>query len=398
MRTVKVLVLLAIFVLVLGMVPTASAQAPEDEWGVVTVPKGEPVKIGFSAGLSGAGIDVLGIDEQRGAEIAVKDKPTVLGFKIELVVEDDMCSAEGGQTVATKFVADPQIVAVVGMMCTSSSTPAAKIFEDNHYTMVSPSSTAPSLTAPETGTKAFFRVCWNDVIQGAQAAKFVYEKLGIRKIATIHDGSPYAEQLGAEFAKNFEALGGEVVAREAVNVGDTDMRPVLTRIKASGPPELIYWSGFVAEGGYLATQRADVGMEDVLFMGADGIRADEFIKAAGDMAEGVYASAANPAEAGPGIEKFLKDYEETYGEKPIAPFHAHAYDAVMLIREAIEEVGVIDADCNLHIGRKALNDAIRAMKGLQGLTGVISCSENGDCGTGTVAISVVKEGKWTVVE
>jgi ABC-type transport system substrate-binding protein/ABC-type branched-subunit amino acid transport system substrate-binding protein len=378
--------------------PPAPAAAVEDEWGVVKVAKGDPIKVGFAAGLSGAGIDVLGLDEQRGAELAVKDKPEILGFPVELQVEDEQCSAEGGQTVATKLVADPQIVALVGHMCSSSCTPASKVYEQNGYTMISPSCTAPSLTNPDLdGTTAFFRTCWNDKIQGPAAAKFVYETLGVKKVATIHDGSPYAEQLGQEFSKAFEALGGEIVAAEAVNVGDTDMRPVLTRIKAAGP-ELIYFSAFVAEGGYLRSQMADVGMEGVMFMGADGIKADEFIKAAGDAAEGVYASAGNPAEAGPDLPKFLEAYEATYGEKPIAPFHAQAYDAYMVIANAIEKVGQVDADGNLLIGRKALNDAIRGTKDYQGLSGKISCDENGDCGAGSVAVSMVQGGQWVAAE
>lgn len=380
--------------------PTAppAVAAVEDEWGVVTVAKGDPIKIGFAAGLSGAGIDVLGLDEQRGAELAVKDKPEILGFPVELQVEDAQCNAEGGQTVATKFVADPQIVALVGHMCSSSCTPASKVYEQNGYTMVSPSCTAPSLTNPDLdGTAAFFRTCWNDKIQGPAAAKFVYETLGVTKVATIHDGSPYAEQLGQEFTKGFEALGGEVVAAEAVNVGDTDMRPVLTRLKAA-EPELIYFSAFVAEGGYLRSQMADVGMEDVLFMGADGIKADEFIKAAGDASEGVYASAGNPAEAGPDLPKFLEAYKAEYGEDPIAPFHAQAYDAYMMIANAIEQVGKVDADGNLMIGRKALNDAIRGITGYQGLSGMISCDEDGDCAQGTVSVSVVQGGQWVAAE
>jgi basic membrane protein A len=240
-------------------------------------------------------------------------------------------------------------------------------------------------------------VCWSDKIQGPAAAEFVKDVLGIDKVATIHDGSPYAEQLAAEFVKGFEALGGQIVGREAVNVGDTDMRPVLTRLKA-GDPELIYAPIFPAEGGYLAAQRADVGMEGVIFMGADGIMADVFIEAAGDLAEGVYASAGNFAEAGPALPKFLEAYKATYGEDPIAPFHAHAYDAFMVIANAVEKVAVEDGEGNLLIGRKALRDAIRATKDYQGLSGKIACDANGDCGSGSVSFSMVSGGAWAAAE
>ncbi len=403
MRVIRLISLLLLVTMVLaacgGGAPAATATTAalagyEDEWGVVVVKKGDPIRIGFGAALSGAGLDILGIDEQRGAELAVADKGDIQGFSIELVAEDDLCSSEGGTTVANKFVSDPSIVAVLGQMCSSGCLAAMDIYQQNNYTMVSPSCTGVVLTT--RGNVAFHRVCWNDRIQGPAAAQFLRDELGIERLATIHDGSPYGEGLVNEMAKAFTAQGGTVVSQEAVNVGDTDMRPLLERIKASDP-QALYFGGFVAEGAYLASQRVDVGMDQVVFMGADGILATDYIKAAGEASEGTYASAANPADAGSGMEKFLADYKAAYGEEPPAPFHAHAYDAGMVIMNAIEKVAEVDADGNLQIGRKALNEAISSTTGYQGLSGTITCDPSGDCGTGTVAVSEVKDGEFQVV-
>ena len=371
--------------------PAKGDAAPEDAWGVVTIAPGDTLRIGFAAALSGAGVDVLGIDERRGAELAVVDRPKVAGFDVELVVEDDLCSGEGGTSVANKFVADPTIVAVVGNMCSSSSIAASDIYEKAGYTMVSPSSTAVAFTA--RGVKAANRVCWSDAIQGPAAAAFAYNTLGARKVASLHDGSPYGEGLANAFTDGFIQVGGTVVAQEAVSVGDTDMRPVLTKISVAGP-DLIYFGGFVAEGAFLAAQRVDAGMPDVRFMGADGIKATDFIKAAGAAAEGTFASAADLATAGPGVNAFLAKYEAAYGEKPPAPFHLHAYDAANVIMDAIYTSAVQGPDGTLWIGREALNTAIRATSGYQGLSGVITCKSNGDCGTGTVTVSKVEGGQF----
>ncbi len=373
--------------------PAEGDAAPDDPWGVVTIGPDEPIRVGFAAGLSGAGIDVLGIDEQRGAELAVVDRPTVAGHAVELVAEDALCSGEGGTSVANKMVADPTIVAVVGHMCSSSCIPASDIYEKAGYTMVSPSCTA--VVFGTRGLAAVNRVCWSDAIQGPAAASFVFDTLGARKMATVHDGSPYGEGLVAETAKAFEALGGTVVAQEAVSVGDTDMRPLLTKIGVE-EPDIIYFGGFPAEGAFLATQRVDVGMEDVIFMGADGIKAEDFITAAGDAAEGTYASAADLATAGPGLADFMVQYETVYGETPPAPFHAHAYDATNVILDAIYEAGVLGPDGTLWVGRKALNDAVRATSGYQGLSGVIGCDENGNCGLGGVTVYKVVDGEFVV--
>lgn len=100
----------------------------------------------------------------------------------------------------------------------------------------------------------FLRVAHNDKVQGAVAAKFVSEELKLTSVATIHDGSPYAQGLVETFTENFEKAGGKIVSAEAIQPGDTDMRPVLTKI-ATTKPEMIYYPIFVAEGlGHQASQ------------------------------------------------------------------------------------------------------------------------------------------------
>jgi branched-chain amino acid transport system substrate-binding protein len=280
-------------------------------------------------------------------------------------------------------------------MCSSSCIPASDIYQANGYTMLSPSCTAVAFTA--RGLDSANRVCWNDAIQGPASANFIYNILGVRTLATIHDGSPYGEGLVTEMVNAFKALGGTVVAQEAIAVGDTDMRPVLTKIGAESP-ELIYFGGFVAEGAFLASQRADVGLENVMFMGADGIAAEDYITAAGSAAEGTYVSAPGFASAGPGLATFLANYQSKYGEQPPGPFHAHSYDAVSVLLDAVAQAGVVTPDGTLHIGRKALNDALRSTSGYQGLSGIITCDSKGDCGFGNVEISKVEGGAFVTIE
>lgn len=302
-----------------------------------------------------------------------------MGFEVELDVQDSLYSAEGGQTVANKFVSDPQIVAVVGHMCSGSCEPVASTYEQNGYVMASPSCTAPSLTDPETATDIFHRVAFDDTKQGANDAQFIFETLGVSKIATIHDGSPYGDQLAAQVAMSFEELGATVIASEAINVGDTDMKPVLSSINN-------------VEGAQLASQRIDVGMEDVLFMGADGILAKAFVETAGNSADGVYASGPPPVS-----DEFIARYVEAYGETPIAPYHGSAYDAYNIIANAIEAVAETDSAGNLYIGRKALRDALRNTADYAGLTGIISCTEYGNCGPKYINIFAVQDGEYVVV-
>jgi len=379
--------------------PMESAM-PEDEWGVIEVAPGDPVRIATNTVTSGAGVDVFGINQNRFAALAVEDLGgEVLGHPIELVAEDTLCSAEGGQTAASKTVNDPSIAAVMGHTCSSSCVPAAEIYAQAGYTMVSPSCTAPSLAGyPDMATHqvSFLRSVFNDLGQGKFAAEWAFNELGARSVATIHDGSPYAQQLVQVFTDNFTALGGEVVAAEAVNVGDTDMRPVLTTIAAAGP-DLIYVPIFPAEGGFIAQQRADVGLEDVPMMGADGLQTATFIEAGGDAAEGQYASGPALPESD-AFQAVLDKYVAEFNEEPPAPFGPNAYDGILMIVDAIKKVAVEGEDGTLYIGRKALNDALYATDGLQGITGSFTCDERGDCAFAQgIAVYQVQDGAWVQV-
>lgn len=368
------LVLLAIAILVLAGLVIA-AQSEE-----VVVEEGDDIMLGAAFALSGEGLAPLGVDMQRGVELAQEDRPTVMvgeaEFSVSVDVQDSLCTAEGGQAVATRFTADENIVAVVGHMCSSSCAAAAPIYDSAGFTTVSPSCTSPILTL--RGFESFNRAVPSDGAQGAVAAEFIFDELGVTTIATIHDGSPYGEGLVQVVANAFSELGGEVIFEDAITVGDTDFRGLLEEI-ASGEtvPELIYFGGFPAEGARLIQQRADAGLEDVMFMGADGIQGTEVIELSGDAAEGVYASAPI-ATSNEALASFLERYVETYNEEPPAPFHANAYDAYNLILDGIEATATVDEDGNLVVNRAALAEYVRTFETFEGLTGELSGDGTGE--------------------
>ena len=379
--------------LITNAAPASAQQAKstfkvEDSMGVVKVKPGEPVHIACWFVVAGPDAS-LGTDTKRGVEIAIEDKGgKVLGFPIKLTVQDTGCNAEGGQAAATKLAADPTIVAAIGSSCSSEARPGAPILWKAGIPTVSPSNTGPFLTDPKRGPEyeGYLRTAHNDKIQGAVAAQFAFKQLKLKKAATIHDGSPYAEQLQAVFVETFKKLGGAIASQEAVAPTDTDMRPVLTKI-STGKPEFIYYPVFIAAGGHITRQVKEVkGLEKVALMGADGIFSPDFYKAAGDTAVGMYHSSPDFSAFGAGYKTFLERHQRKYGEKPIAPFHAHAYDAAMMTFGAIEKVAKKGPDGALYIGRRALRDAFYATKNFKGLTGNLTCDKYGDCADPRIAI------------
>jgi len=385
----RLLAFLIAFVLVIALgAPFALAQ--EDPIGVVTIKPNEPVHIACWMVIAGPDAS-LGTDTKRGVEIAIDDKGgKILGHPIKLSAQDTGCNAEGGQAAATKLAADPTIVAAIGSNCSSEARPGAPILWKAGIATVSPSNTAPYLTDPKRGPEydGYLRTCHNDKVQGAVAAEFAWKQLKVKKAATIHDGSIYAEQLQAVFAETFKKLGGTITTQEAVSPTDTDMRPVLTKI-ATGTPEFIYYPIFIAAGGHITRQVKEVkGLEKVYLMGADGIFSPDFYKAAGETAIGMYHSSPDFSAFAGGYKDFLAKHQKKYGEKPLAPFHAMGYDGAMMVFAAIEKVAKKAPDGTLTIGRKALRDALYATKGMKGLTGTITCDQYGDCADPHIAVYI----------
>jgi branched-chain amino acid transport system substrate-binding protein len=360
----------------------------DDPIGVVKIKPGEPIHIACWMVVAGADAS-LGTDTKRGVEIAIDDKKgKLLGYPIKLSVQDTGCNAEGGQAAATKLAADPTIVAAIGSNCSSEARPGAPILWKAGIATVSPSNTAPYLTDPKRGPEydGYLRTAHNDKVQGAVAAEFAVKYLKIKRAATIHDGSVYAEQLQAIFAETFKKLGGTITSQEAVAPTDTDMRPVLTKI-ATGKPEFIYLPIFIAAGGHITRQAKEVsGLEKTYLMGADGMFSPDYYKAAGETAVGVFHSSPDFSAFGAGYKTFLEKHQKKYGEKPIAPFHAHGYDAAMMVFAAVEKVGKKAPDGTLYIGRKAIRDALYATKNFKGLTGNLTCSGYGDCADPRIAV------------
>jgi branched-chain amino acid transport system substrate-binding protein len=385
-----------------------AACAPDEEGGgfeagplgAVTVGPDAPIKIGSIQTISGDTAS-LGQDQVRAMEIAIADKGgKLLDHSVELQSEDGLCKAEGGTTAAQKLVADPQIVGVIGTSCSGEAVPAMEILAGKGITMISGSNTSPALTSDLKGTKGtanqkgYFRIAHNDIVQGQAAATYAYDKLGAKKAVTIHDGDPYTEGLANAFGTSFKELGGEVALATAISKGDTDMRPVLTEVAAT-KPDVVFFPIFQPEADFIVKQATDFpALADTKkLMGADGLLSDTFIVI--KQTEGMYFSGpATPT--GPAYEEFVGKYEQKYGEKPIQAFHAHAYDSANLLFAAIEKTAVKDDDGTLHIDRQKLMDAVYATKGVQGLTGTLSCDEFGDCADAKIDIVQNGSGQKTI--
>jgi branched-chain amino acid transport system substrate-binding protein len=374
--------------------------------GYVRVEAGEDIQIRSLNAISGD-VAFLGIPNERSIRIIAEGVSgqssgqfgRIKGFGISLGTGlDDLCSADGGAAVAQMIVADEQVVGVVGTSCSGAAAAAAPLISAAGMVMVSPSNTSPSLTSDLAGTAGsnnypgYYRTAHNDLFQGAAAAGFAVDVLGVSTAAAIHDGDPYTQGLAQAFADAFEALGGTITTFTAVNKGDTDMVPVLTEV-ASGSPEMLFFPIFQPEGDFIVQQVHEVsGMDGVTLMAADGLMVSNFMEI--PESEGLYFSGPdlrygnnrNQSIIGGSAEGFLSDYAIVYGEKPSAAFWAHSVDATTLLLEAIDAASHLDEDGTLIIDRAGVREFLSNVRDYQGFTGLLSCDEFGDCGSQKITV------------
>ncbi|MXX78312.1 MAG: ABC transporter substrate-binding protein, partial [Gemmatimonadales bacterium] len=195
-------------------------------------------------------------------------------------------------------------------------------------------------------------------------ADYAYNHLGLRRIATLHDGDPYTTALTDAFGDAFRAVGGEVPVATGIAKGQTDMTSVLAEFASAGP-DGIFFPLFVPEGSPFAAQAPGFdGLEDATLISGAALLVSEFLEE--PQSEGIYFAGPQSdyrgnvnAVTGRSAETVIAAYEAEYGEHPSTAYWALAYDATTFLLDAIAAVAVEEGG-RLYIDRAALRARIGA--------------------------------------
>ena len=325
--------------------------------------------------------------------MAVRDFGSIHGRVVDPGAPvDAMCSPEGGRAGAGQIVENPQVAGVIGTACSASGVTASPVISEAGFTMISPANASPLLTSDLEGNASihyypgYFRVVNNDLYRGQAVADFAYKELGLRRMGAVHDGDPYTTALVSAFGNAFRTLGGEA----GIEKGDTDMTAVLAEFAVAGA-EGLFVPLFLAEGSLFVGQvRAFDGLEGTALITGSAMLVPEFLGS--PQSEGMYFAGPmldHGPEAngitGENADAVLAAFKDAYGGIPASPYWAHAYDAATLLLGAIESVAVEKGE-KLYVDRLALRQKVGATTGFQGIIGVLSCDDFGDCGAGRINI------------
>ena len=295
------------------------------------------IKLGVAGPITGPNA-TFGAQLTNGVNQAAEDfnkTGGILGQKVEVEQGDDVSDPKQGVSVANKFVGDG-VHFVVGHFNSGVTIPASEVYSDNDILFITPSATNPKVT--DRGLWDAFRTCGRDDQQGKLWADLALGQLKDKKIAIVHDKTPYGQGL-ADAARGFMNAGGKKeVLYEGVNVGEKDYSAIVSKIKASGA-DYVMWGGLHTEGGLIVRQMRDQGMSTIMISG-DGITDQEFASIGGPGVEGTLMSFGPEPRNNPNAKDVVAEFKAK-GYDPEG-YTLYSYAASQIIKEAIEKVNSTD--------------------------------------------------------
>jgi branched-chain amino acid transport system substrate-binding protein len=303
----------------------------------------------------------------------------VLGMNIVTMTGDAACDPQQATAAATKLVS-ADVAAVVGGYCSGATLPTMKIYGDANIPMVIPAANSTKLIDVNMGNAFQVNSTGFDQVKTAIS---LFEEKGINKLAIIHQGDGYSEDLAKLTREKWAAMGKEVVAYEVVNKGEQDQSALVTRIKSKAP-DAVFWTAYYADGAMVIKQLRQGGYRDLIAVG-DGSNSPKLLEIAGKAAEGVYCFSNPTVEYLPAAKDFHANYKAAYKQDPDA-YAALSYDAMKLMADAITRAGSTD--------KAAIIKALSETKDFTGIAGPISFTEQNTLARSNFVILVAKGGKW----
>lgn len=371
-----------VILLVLSLVVIGCGQSKPAE---PAKPAEEVIKIGVYEPLTG-GQAAGGKMTVDGMKLANKLYPTVLGKKVELVIEDNKSDPPEAANVVSRLIDQHKVQLILGTYGSSNAKSGGNVAKQKEVPVIGCSPTNPTVTKDND---YYFRVCFIDPFQGTVMATYAFNDLKAKKVAIIREiTSDYSVGLAEYFAQSFAKLSGDpnnIVATLDYKKGDQDFTAQLQTIK-NKQPDVIFAPGEIGESAILIKQARQLKI-NVPFLGGDTWEAPEFIQIGGKDVEGIAFSTHYTAEA-PVTEmspKFVEAFKNEFQGQEANAFAALGFDTYILALDAITKAGKYEA--------KAVRDVLATTKDFKGATGNITFDANGDPIKSAV-IKQVKDGKF----
>jgi len=353
-----------------------------------------PIKVGAIFAVTG-GASFLGAPEAKTAEMFVEkvnDAGGINGHKIELIVKDSAGKPETAISLAKQLIDEDKVLAIIGPS-TSGETMAIKNICQEGRTILLSCAAAEDIVNPVASY--VFKTPQKD----SDAARRIFQVMkakGITKVGVIASNDGFGTAGAKQLAAIAPQSGIAIAVSETYDKAETDLTGVLTKIKGQDVQAVINWS-IVPAQSLAAKNMKQIGLDVPLFQ-SHGFGNIKYVEAGGEAANGTIFPCGRllVADVLPDnhvqkklLVEYKTDYEARYNEAA-STFGGHAYDALLILAEAVKKAGSIETD--------QVRDAIENLKGVVGTGGVFNFSPEDHNGLTIDAFEVltVEDGKFAV--
>jgi branched-chain amino acid transport system substrate-binding protein len=300
----------------------------------------QDIKLGVIAGMSGPGTS-YGIGIRQGAEMAVKEINAaggIKGRKISLVVLDDASNPAQSVTTMQRLVGEG-VDLVVGGWGSSQVLANMEVIERAGVPYIVVGATNPMITTAKN--KWTFRVIFTDSVQAEQIAEAAVKRLGMKRIAIIHDANDYGVGNRDVFLDSLKKLGMAPVTVVSYQTADKDFTAQLSRIREANPDGLAIF-GTIPAAPAIMNQARDLGIK-ARFIGTGGLANENLMTLAPKASEGTVLTTYFHEDVDPEAKAWAQRYVKEYSGSPQPPrpvLAAWEYRAIKFIAApCLERVG-----------------------------------------------------------
>jgi len=355
----------------------------------------DPIKIGAILSVTGPA-SFLGAPEAKTLEMLVDDvnkKGGINGHKVELIIKDSAASPEKAISFAKQLIEEDKVFAIIGPSTSGETMKIKGIVEEAKAILLS-CAAAEVIVNPVA--KYVFKTPQNDSF----AARKIFEqmkKMGISKIGVVSSNTGFGKAGKEQIEKIALEFGVEIAVNEVYDKAATDLTAVVTKLKSADVKAVVNWSIEPVQS-IIAKNMKQIGLNVQLFQ-SHGFGNIKYVEAAGEAAEGIIFPAGRLliVDVLPSnhpqkklLSMYKKEYESKYKEDA-STFGGHAYDAFIILEQAIKKAGV-DKD--------KVRDAIENLKGVVGTGGVFnfSAADHNGLDINAFEMLTVKDGKFVQLE
>ena len=358
-------------------------------------PTGAPIKVGAIFSVTGTGAP-LGEPEKLAVQMLVdqvNQAGGINGRPLDLIIEDDATEDNKAVLAAKKLIEQDKVCAIIGP---TMSGPSLAIVDTVEKAQIPLLSCAASNKITQPVKKWVFSTAQTDVLAVQRIVAYLQAQK-IKTVGLICDSNAFGQSGAEQLKQQLGAAGVQIVDEEKFGNKDTDMTAQLTKIKAKSPQAVICW-GTNPGPAVVAKNMKTLGLKAQLIQ-SHGVANEEFLKQAGEAAEGVILpagkllvagelSATDPQKAV--LVKFAQDFAAS-AKRPANTFGGHAFDALQILVAALKQAGDSPA---------ALRDAVEKTQGYVGIGGVFSLSAEDHNGLNKDAFALVQitGGKWRLAK